>query len=156
MRDIVIPRALKGIGLYSPAAHALVYATGLVETNFEYIKQIKGPAKGPYQFEDPAFFSVRTFLTNGISKGMMAKVLDVTQRSTLPNDSDVLMWDWMLATIFCRLYYYKIKRPLPDISKPVDMYNMYKQYFNSFQGAATIEKCLPAFERACEECAKTA
>ena len=47
----IIKSTLKDIDLYSEDAVDLIYNTGLVESRYMYLKQIKGPARGLFQCE---------------------------------------------------------------------------------------------------------
>ena len=49
----LIASTLKGMGrkYASKDAVSLVWATGLVESNYKYIRQIRGPARGFFQIE---------------------------------------------------------------------------------------------------------
>jgi hypothetical protein len=149
IKSQIIQPALQAIELDSPNAVNLVYATGLVETNYEYLKQMSGPALGFWQCEPDTYKSIRVYLENRINKDLIDKVLAATGRAQLPQDASVLIYDLRYAAIICRILYHRVHEPLPMEAEALT--NYYLKYYNTKFGKATYEKCIFSFQKACLE-----
>lgn len=95
----------------SQAARAMLLAKGLQESRFEYRRQIRGPARGFYQFE---IGGIRGVLNHNATKDIIAGVLDrlhydrdVTTSHTAVEHNDAL------ATVYARLLLWTLPHPLP-------------------------------------------
>ena len=127
----------------SPEALDLVYNTGLVESKYVYLKQIKGPARGVFQCEPwVALDIVNNYLK--YRESLMKKVAEVCELDwshfTQPNEKK---WEFILTTnlaaqiVMCRLHYRRVPKPLPKTLPDQSVY--YKKYYNTYKGKATTE-----------------
>ena len=142
----LIKRVLEGMELYSPEALDLVYKTGKVESGYQYIRQIKGPARGLFQCESWVAVDIcKNYLA--YRKKLMQKVAKATKvKSSYFIDPKEEDWDFILETniaaqiAMCRLHYRRIPKPLP--SSPEGQANYWKKYYNSMAGRGTVEDFL--------------
>lgn len=96
----------------SPAARAMLVAIALQESRIETRRQIGGPARGFWQFEQAG--GVRGVLTHPLTAQLAAEVCD--ERSVKPTSPAVyarLEKDDVLAAAFARLLLYPTKAALP-------------------------------------------
>ncbi len=141
----VIKHVLSELGdkYASPKALDLVYNTGLVESKYVYLKQIKGPARGVFQCEPwVAVDIIENYLQ--YREELMKKVAEVCELDwshfTLPNEKK---WKFILTTnlaaqiVMCRLHYRRVPKPLPQTL--IDQSVYYKKYYNTYKGKATPE-----------------
>jgi hypothetical protein len=128
----------------NPKALDLVYNTGLVESKYVYLKQIKGPAVGMFQIEPWVGVSTcKDYLQ--FRESLMKKVAEVCKLDWKyflePTEDD---WRYILTTniaaqiVFCRLHYWRVPKPLPQTLEEQAM--QWKQYYNTAKGAGTPEK----------------
>lgn len=149
IRELIIRPALKSLDLWSESAENLIYATGLVETNYDSLKQVNGPALGFWQCEPETYKSIRIYLENRINKSLIDKVLQATGREKIPENPDFLCTDLKFAAMICRIHYWRINTSLPSANNPIELTNYYLKYYNTKMGKATFEKCIGGFEKAC-------
>ena len=147
LKDL-IDRVLEKIDLYSKDAADLVLKTMKVESQLEYIRQIKGPAVGLGQCESwvcvdciTNYLSYRPDLMKKVANACCVKLSYFTD----PKEDD---WAWILETNlsamigFVRLHYRRIPKPLPKMSDLDSQWLYYKKYYNTEQGKATHEHWL--------------
>lgn len=99
-----------------------------------YIKQIKGPALGPYQMEPDTTNDLFTnFLNYSNDKhDLVMSFLDSRQ------DTNDIMGNFFYATALARMQYYRNSDPMPQPTfESIWLY--YKKYWNTELGAATKE-----------------
>lgn len=150
VRIFIVRPALELTNLWSQAGENIVCGTGLVESNFQYEKQIGGGgALGYFQCEPATYRSVKIFLENKMNQTLMREILAAMHWDKLPSDPDILTFDAKFAAIICRIHYLRIKEELPEASDPAAMCNFYKKYYNTPLGKATFEKAIGGFQLAC-------
>tara|TARA_R100001594_G_C4048889_1_gene264651 strand:+ start:2844 stop:3326 length:483 start_codon:yes stop_codon:yes gene_type:complete len=142
MREIVTD-TLTALGskYADPKAIDLIYNTGLVESKYVYLKQIKGPARGYFQMEP---FTAMDICTNYLQY----------RDKTLKQTADVCMLDWRfflepkeedwqhiltsnLYAQICmtRMHYRRVPKPLP---RTIDEQAVYwKSFYNTHKGKGT-------------------
>lgn len=132
IRDIVVRPALQKMGLWSESAERLVIGTGLIETNYDYLSQVNGPALGPWQDEPVTindtwdnFLSFRNDLKARITDLMVGSVDRVSQ----------VAWNLQYAAALCRLKYLRAPEPLPAPDDIQGMAVMWKKVYNTNMGA---------------------
>lgn len=142
MRNI-INDVLQKLDLNSPEAIELVYNTGLVESKYVYLKQIKGPARGLWQCEPHTALDV---ITNYLSyrPNLMKKVAKACNLEwkyfTDPLEKD---WDFILTTnvaaqiVMCRLHWRRVPEKLPKTLE--DQARQWKKYYNTAKGKGTVD-----------------
>ena len=142
MRE-VITDTLNALGskYADPKAIELVYNTGLVESKYVYIKQIKGPAVGHFQIEPWVGVSTCNDYLK-FRESLMKKVAEVCYLDWSyfinPNEDDwrkILMTNLTAQIIFCRLHYWRVPKSLPRTLEEQATY--WKRYYNTAKGAGT-------------------
>lgn len=109
---------LQSCKLWSRAAENLMIGTGLIESEFTFLKQFKGPALSFWQVEPNTYNWLIAKLSN--DKDLMLRVLRYLGFATLPVDPNQLINNLALACIIARLKYWYNPTPLPladDIPK---------------------------------------
>lgn len=115
----LLPARMDGRG-----ARLMLLAIGLQESRFQYRRQIKGPARGFWQFEKNG--GVRGVLTHAATKAAAIGVC--RERSVDPNESAVhaaLEKDDLLACALARLLLYSDPRPLPAPGEVTNSWDCY-------------------------------
>ena len=142
----IISDTLKDIDLHSDEAVSLIYNTGLVESRYEYLKQIKGPAKGLWQCESWVAVDIcKNYLK--YREPLMKKVAKACKLEWKyfldPKESE---WENILTTnisaqiAMCRLHYRRVPKPLPKTIE--EQASQWKVYYNTSKGKGTVEKFL--------------
>jgi len=154
-REIVAP-ALRHIGMWSPAAEALLLGTAAVESRMgTYLRQVGGgPALGIWQVEP---FTHLDCWDNWLDyrPDISALVLDlVPPMYRLPDDSPMLVDPQALAScpLYCcaiaRIKYRRAPEPLPAAGDWAGLQLYHKQHYNSALGKTRIGDFLAA----CQSC----
>jgi hypothetical protein len=95
-----------------PEARAMLLAIGLQESRFQYRKQIRGPARGFWQFEEHG--GVRGVLNHAVTKPLIKGVLDQLQYSHLIDTSyEAIAHNDVLAACYARLLLWTHRDTLP-------------------------------------------
>lgn len=123
----------------------LIFWTGYVESRYEYIRQLGwGPAMSFWQVEpNTAVDNIKSYLK--FRKSLKKKCAEVTLTDPKIWDSDdTSLWSWALehnmavAIIMARLKYWRSPKPM---AKNIDEASvMWKEVYNSSEGAGTIDK----------------
>lgn len=114
IRLTVIPAAMSMLPerMDSPGARAMLLAIGLQESRFEHRKQIRGPARGFWQFEENG--GVRGVLNHRATKPLITGVLERLQYSALVDTSyEAIAHNDMLACCYARLLLFTHPEALP-------------------------------------------
>ena len=128
----------------SDTAIELVYNTGLVESKYEYIKQIgTGPAKSFWQVEpETAVDNCKNFIA--IRPELVERVADILNIDPINIvEPDPVFWDWMLHSnnaagiLHCRIKYWRVQESIPPGVDGLAYY--WKKYYNTAEGAGTEE-----------------
>ena len=151
VRDYVIRPALQRIGLWSLAAEQLVFGTGWVETGYNWLDQTTpgpGPAYGPWQMEERThddiwlnYLSGQTDLADALVR--MAGFGVVTKPPVI-----ALHGNLFYGAAMCRVYYKRLKAPLPAAGDAPNMAAYWKNYYNTPAGAGTLDRAIPLFRQA--------
>lgn len=134
---ILIP-ALESVGLNSPNAVQLLLATMANESAFgQYFRQVTnsgyGPARGVFEMEENTYNDV---VKNFLSKELKAKIMVACNCAVFPDVSETI-WDLRFSCIMARVFYLRVKEPLPDANDIEGIWRYYKLYWNSNLGSAT-------------------
>lgn len=96
----------------SPEARTMLLAIGLQESRFEYRKQIGGPARGFWQFEEGG--GVRGVLNHPASSNHAARACGALQYApVVPTVYFAIADNDVLALCFARLLLFTLPKPLP-------------------------------------------
>tara|TARA_R100000353_G_scaffold9914_2_gene11118 strand:- start:8595 stop:9083 length:489 start_codon:yes stop_codon:yes gene_type:complete len=125
----------------------IVYATGLVESKYEYIEQIgTGPAKSFWQVEpETAVDNCRNFISKRPELlQVCSDILGIDPYYFIDAQPDD--WDWILRTniaagiLHCRIKYWRVPEPIEKGEEGLAKY--WKEHYNTAEGAGTIEHFL--------------
>jgi len=150
LHDYIIYPALEHLGskYNSKVARILLLSTAAQESHCgTYFKQVKGPALGIYQME-PA--TTKDLFDNSLTYNpMLTAQLGGLQSHAAKVNPKLLsvLGNTFYATGLARANYYRFSKPLP---KPDDIYGIweyYKRFWNTNEGAATEEEFMKNYQR---------
>ena len=153
----VIEEVLHRLGYHSRSAVELVYLTGLVESNYDYLKQLgNGPAKSFFQIEPTTcydmaehYVSYRKSLAKAIADAAMINPMWIDySREEL---GYLLQTNIAFAICMCRVHYRRVPKALPAIGDKLAYAKYWKRYYNTELGKGTVEKFLEAESRRKDE-----
>jgi len=136
-----------GDNFASDEAVQLILETGVVESNYKFIRQLgDGPARSFWQIEPAtAIDNCQHYLKH--RKHYMLKCAEVSmvdikhwQNYSEFLWSEILEANLAAAIIHCRLKYWRVPKRMPNSLEGRAKY--WKKYYNSDQGAGTEEKYL--------------
>tara|TARA_R100000808_G_C2139559_1_gene147469 strand:+ start:172 stop:558 length:387 start_codon:yes stop_codon:yes gene_type:complete len=123
----------------SEEARNLVYRTGMAESGYRHLEQVKGPALGFWQVE-PATIKDTVYNYAKFRQPLMDKLI---KRGLLLDDLDnSVLSSLYLQIAFCRLKYRRDKHPIPHTLK--DQADYWKRVYNSEGGKGTPEHFIKA------------
>ena len=135
-RQCIVQPALYAIDKYSAAAEELLVATCAQESlGCTFVKQKSGPAVGPYQMEPATFYDLFA-TTLARDKDTASKI----KSEVMVIQPETMVYDFRFATQMARVFYMRIKEPLPDPKDLEAMWAYYKKYYNTPAGAAKKEE----------------
>ena len=149
LRELIVRRSLKHIGLHSPAAENLVLGTALTESKARFVKQVGGgPALSIWQIEPNTHHDLHdSYLA--FRDDLRAKVYDLMSAHAAVEFDEELIGNLMYGAAMCRVFYRRIPARLPEEHDAQGMAEYWKKYYNTHLGAGTAEKALPFFQVAC-------
>lgn len=139
-RQYVLRPVLQSLELWSPEAEELLMGTAAVESGFQYLHQIKGPAVGIFQMEpntirDILHWIEKRSLASCIAKWMIKEISSVEQ----------CHGNLYFAAALARVFYWKVPAGIP-----VDLpgwAKYWKRHYNTPLGKGTEEKYIEAYNR---------
>lgn len=135
-RDIVIVPALKSVALHSEAAVELLLGTALQESRLQYLKQLgTGPALGLFQMEPATHDDIWTNYL-AYRPELAARVA----RLAHVRNAGALATDLLYAAAMCRVFYRRIKDPLPAAGDVPGQAAYWKEHYNTYLGAGTEDE----------------
>ena len=142
LRDVVIRPALQAIGYLSDDAVALLLGTCAQETQLgRYLIQTSIGFKGGigiYQIESTSYHDVWESCVEN-SPSMRAKIMIHLGYTGKPKPERMAS-DLALASIMCRLYYLRIKEPIPKEDDIEGLARYWKKYYNTVKGKGTVDQ----------------
>lgn len=141
LKELIIKPSLIDLIMFNDDAMELLVFTCAVESlGGTYLKQINGPALGIYQMEPATYNDIwQNYINNRKDLSLlMATNFDC---SRIP-DEDRLTYDLRFATALCRIHYSRVLEPLPKQSDVQSLWNYYKKYYNTSQGAALHDESI--------------
>ncbi len=143
-RLYILRPALKNVGLYSLSAEQLLLGTCATESQMGYyVRQVIGPAKGPYQMEPFTHDDIwKTYLNS--RNDIVNKIMFACNFMNKPT-SDELVYNFMYATIMARIRYLRVPEKLPFINDIEAQAAYYKKYYNTPKGKATEQDYIDAY-----------
>ncbi len=127
--ELVIRPSLQITGLHSLAAERLMLFTGMVESGYKNIAQIKGPALGFWQTERRSHEDIKKWLCRTDNKRLKESVLAASYMDILP-DEKPLIWNLRYGCLIARIIYYRYAEPLPEPDDAEKMGYYHFRYFN--------------------------
>lgn len=142
----IIRNTLQPINLWSAKVEELLMITCSQESlGGTYLKQVNGPALGVYQMEPATLDDIWTnYLV--YNHDLEYKILRALSLQQKPAD-DTLIYNLMYATIMCRVHYLRVKEEIPLAGDIVALATYYKKYYNTGNGAATVEQVINNYHR---------
>lgn len=150
LKEYVIRPALASIGLLSDDAINLLAGTCAQESAFgTYLVQgrtfDRKDALGIYQQERTGYDEIWRDLVQG-NMALRAKIrLFLGYEGKPPFER--LITDHALASIICRLYYLRVKDPIPPSDEPLAMALYWKKFYNSSAGKGTPQQFMENYRR---------
>lgn len=147
--EYVIRPTLKHIGLYSEDAEILLIDTLAQESMLgHYLKQLKGPALGPYQIEPPTHKDVYdNFLIFNKNYLLRQRVASLSRFEHSENRECELITNLEYSTAIARLIYYRAPEKLPSKDDVEGRARYWKKYYNTPKGKGTEEEFISSHER---------
>jgi hypothetical protein len=129
LRTKLIRPILQKYNLWSQAAENLLIGTVAQESSGgKWLVQFpNGPALGIFQMEPATYHDIRSIV---IPNPKIQLDFDI------PVTPENMIWDLRLATIMCRLHYWRFKEPLPEADDIPGLSKYYKKYYNTSFGKA--------------------
>lgn len=127
-----------GRRLNTRAARQLSLVTAAVESHCgQYLKQVRGPAAGPWQMEKPTY------------RWVVSEIMRRDEVFGMLHDEGFtsLYTDLMRGALWCRLRYFLVPAPLPEVDNVMHMWVYYKTHWNSHRGATTRAKFVKVWDR---------
>jgi len=153
----LISRVLHHLGFHSESAVEMVFLTGLVESNYDYLAQLgDGPAKSFFQIEPS---TCKDIVDNYIKyrASLQSQVKDTAKLrmrwDAVPQEELGFMLETNIAfaICMCRVHYRRVPTALPRIGDKLGFANYWKRWYNTELGKGTIEKFLSAESRRKDE-----
>lgn len=148
LRDLIIEPVLTYLGINpqnKQAAIALLLGTAIQESQAgHYIKQLgQGPALGIYQMEPATHDDIwlNYLIYQPVLRESVNKLLGIW-----PAKLTQLKFNLAYSTAMCRIYYLRVKEPLPDPADLVGQATYWKKYYNTTLGSGTIEQYITAYK----------
>lgn len=146
IRNLIVKPSLLSVCLHSDAAEVLVYGTGLLESNYQYLVQIKGPALGMWQMEPETHKDIKKWLNLRMNSALLDRLLASCYYTALPADDQTLIHNLRYACLLARLQYFRVKTPLPRADDPEGLAKYYIVHYNA-GGKAKMDVATDMFER---------
>lgn len=140
----MVDDAIGSIGLHSESAAQLLVGTAAQESHLgTYLRQIRGPALGVFQME-PATH-------NDIWENYIAyqgRLKDDMRARYAMATAETMVYDLRYAAIMARIHYLRVPTALPEDIEGQAHY--WKEHYNTFLGAGTVEEYLQNYRRLVE------
>ena len=140
--------------MYSQEAEDLIFGTGLIESNYDYLKQWNdGIARSWWQIE-PGMTGAQDTIVNYLKyRPKLIKKCAIAAR--VPQDaflpimkeehlSELLEYNIAYAIIMCRLKYLRIPKKFPKTVEEMSHY--WKKYFNTELGKGDSEEFIEKYK----------
>lgn len=113
----------------SPAASAMLLTIAVQESRCQHRRQIRGPARGFYQFERNG--GVKGVLMHHATANAIAAAMDALQyKATVPVAYTAIEHNDILATCFARCLLWTLPDSLPSVEEP---YRGWDQYIRAWR-----------------------
>lgn len=135
---LILEPALRATNTYSLNAIYQVATTIFYESKLTHLKQLpQGPALGFGQIEWATYQDCCRYLATNIT--LRSLILNYCERTSLPTQPVNLLGDLSFNVLMVRVKYWMIPEPIPSYKDTTGQAAYYKKYYNTGEGAATIE-----------------
>lgn len=126
------------------AAEELLLGTALQESRLQYLRQLgKGPARGVFQMEPATHDDIWTnYLAYNVD--LATRVNGLSLRAT--GDMHQVEANMYYACAMARVHYRRVPAKLPEQGDLEAQADYWKQYYNTFQGAGTVEEYIENYQ----------
>lgn len=146
LRELVVRPALEEIGLHSVAAEELVLGTAAQESKLKYLHQVKGPALGLFQMEPATYRDIwKNWLPGHLDIEYKLSDMLGTARGVTP-DPATMVYNLKFAAAMCRVFYRRVRAPLPLAGDVLGMAEYWKQYYNTHLGKGRPGQFVQAYK----------
>ncbi|MZR30883.1 hypothetical protein [Sneathiella litorea] len=135
LRGLVVRPTLTALQMGGEAAENLVLGTGLVESGFRALRQVKGPALGVYQCEPATYDDILRYLER---REDIARRLRPLAAGDWPPTAEQLVWNLKFATAICRIHYWRKPGAIPTDRAGQAAY--WKRHYNTALGRGTVAR----------------
>lgn len=134
--ELIVRPTLKLISMHSISAERLLIYTGVVESDFDFLKQNPGgPALGWWQMEPIAYKQNVKYINR--SPNLSRRILAACFLDMMP-PFETIIWNLRLACIMARIQYWQHEEPLPSEDDLDGLGRYYIKYYNR-GGKATLD-----------------
>ena len=143
-RELIVKSSLTDLLVYSQDAEELLIFTCAVESlGGTYIHQVNGPALGIYQMEPRTHNDIwQNFILTDNKLGL--RLFNNFDVNRMPSEAR-LIYDLRYATAITRLFYLRIREPLPSANDVNAIWDYYKKYYNTVQGKAVKDESIKKY-----------
>lgn len=143
-RELIVKSSLNDLLLYSQDAEELLVFTCAVESlGGTYLQQLSGPALGIYQMEPATYNDLwQNFIIP--DNRLTLKLINNFDIRMMPSEAR-LIYDLRFATAITRIFYLRVKAPLPSASDVNAIWDYYKRYYNTSYGAAQKDESITKY-----------
>lgn len=129
VHDLIVVPTLPLIGMDSPSARKLMVYTAAVESGFECIKQLGGPAIGFWQMQFNAYDQCRDYLRRPSNDRLQRTILNECNLVGLPV-YDTMLWHLKFAMCMARVQYWQVEEPMPGENDLDGMASYWARHYN--------------------------
>jgi hypothetical protein len=143
-RELIVQSSLNDLLLYSiEAVELLVFTCAVESLGGTYIKQVNGPALGIYQMEPITYNDIwHNFIIPDTKLSL--RLFNSFDVNRMPSEAR-LIYDLRYATAMTRIFYLRIQEPLPSASDVNAIWEYYKKYYNTSNGAAQKDDAIQKY-----------
>jgi len=146
LREHIINPCLMKLNYYCKSSEELLILTCAQESmGGTYIKQIDGPALGPFGMEPRTHDDIwHTYLVH--HPELVFPLLNTLDYSRIPN-AQQLMFNIAYAVMMCRIHYLRVPYPLPNHDDIENLAKYWKQHYNTELGKGTVEDAISNYNK---------
>lgn len=142
LRNYIVRPTLEHLNLWTQAAENLLLGTAAQESQMgHYLHQVKGLALGIYQIEPATHYDIwKNYLA------YHSELAEAIYQLGSPKEEQ-LIFNLSYATAIARVFYLRVKEPLPDANDLKGLAAYYKRYYNTSRGKATTSDYVKSYKR---------
>ena len=142
----ILRPVLSSLSLHSLQAEQLMIGTLICETNFDYLRQVQGPALGIYQIEPATHNDIKRYLNRLDKNELKEHVLTACYYICHPPDS-ALIHNLAYATVIARLKYAMNPKRLPIAGDVRSQAQYYKDIYNTAKGGGSVDRYIDLYSK---------